>query len=155
MSCKNYGYLTTYCNVCKKPQKTVLSKPIWRKTSSTKVRYAGLSKKSTKSSFDFKEVEVSSSSSKKSKRLSNDDVANFVAAKKVQTETSLMAIEKEDQSDGLPDICTFLLKKTSRTLNNFITTTWKIYKSQKGLKGVIFRNYQQPSKKRLLKERPK
>lgn len=155
MSCKNYGYLTTYCNVCKKPQKTVLSKPIWRKTSSTKVRYAGLSKKSTKSSFDFKEVEVSSSSSKKSKRLSNDDVANFVAAKKVQTETSLMAIEKEDQIDGLPDICTFLLKKTSRTLNNFITTTWKIYKSQKGLKGVIFRNYQQPSKKRLVKERPK
>ena len=119
------------------------------------MRYAGLSKKSTKFSFDFKEVEVSSSSSKKSKRLSNDDVANFVAAKKVQTETSLMTIEKEDQSDGLPDICTFLLKKTSRTLNNFITTTWKIYKSQKGLKGVIFRNYQQPSKKRLLKERPK
>lgn len=119
------------------------------------MRYAGLSKKSTKSSFDFKEVEVSSSSSKKSKRLSNDDVANFVAAKKVQTETSLMAIEKEDQIDGLPDICTFLLKKTSRTLNNFITTTWKIYKSQKGLKGVIFRNYQQPSKKRLVKERPK
>ena len=66
-----------------------------------------------------------STSSKRKRKLSNLEVADFIVEKGIKSETELLAIANE-QNEGKKDLADFVLLRTSKCLNDLIQQTWKM-----------------------------
>ena len=75
-----------------------------------------------------------SSSSKvsntKSKLLSNLDVSDFIVQNKIKTQTQLLAIANIQKEEGKKDLGSFVFSRTSKSLDELISQTWKMQNAQ-------------------------
>ena len=75
-----------------------------------------------------------SSSSKvsntKSKRLSNLDVSDFIVQNKIKTQTQLLATANIQKEEGKRDLASFVFSRTSKSLDELISQTWKMQNAQ-------------------------
>ena len=67
-----------------------------------------------------------STSSKRKRKLSNLEVADFTVEKGIKSETELLAIANEQKEEGKKDLADFVLSRTSKCLNDLIQQTWKM-----------------------------
>ena len=75
-----------------------------------------------------------SSSSKvsntKSKRLSNLDVSDFIVQNNIKTQTQLLATANIQKEEGKRDLASFIFSRTSKSLDELISQTWKMQNAQ-------------------------
>lgn len=68
--------------------------------------------------------------SKKCKRLSNVDVAEFLVENGIKTEIELFAAANDQKQAGKKDLANFILSRNSKSLGDLIKNTWKMENSK-------------------------
>ena len=68
----------------------------------------------------------SSTAYNKQQRLTNLNVAEFLVENNVKTETELFAHAKIQKEGGKKDLASFCLNRSSKSLQDLITNTWKM-----------------------------
>ena len=64
--------------------------------------------------------------SKRMKKLSNLEVADFIEKNGIKCETELLAIANAQKQEGKKDLADFVLSRNSKSLNDLIQQTWKM-----------------------------
>ena len=135
-SSKSYGYLAAYRYVCKdKPYESVLHSTVHPNLKDAK---SPVSKRGfTQSSQNSKKRQCSEGTPLKAKstpakrRLSNSEVAKFLVENDIKTDTHLMSVANQRQSEDQPDLFNFILNKSSKSLSELICVTWKMHSAPK------------------------
>ena len=64
--------------------------------------------------------------SKRRKKLSNLEVAEFIVKHEIKSETELLAVANEQSEEGKKDLAHFVLSRNSKGLHDLIEQTWKM-----------------------------
>ena len=64
--------------------------------------------------------------SKRRKKLSNLEVAEFIVKHEIKSETELLAVVNEQSEEGKKDLVHFVLSRNSKGLHDLIEQTWKM-----------------------------
>lgn len=70
---------------------------------------------------------------RKIKRVSNDDVSDFMVTNNIKTEVELMREAFRRSEEGERDLYSFILRKNPKALADLINTTWKLQNAPKDL----------------------
>ena len=65
------------------------------------------------------------------RRLSNSEVAKFLVENDIKTDTHLMSVANQRQSEDQPDLFNFILNKSCKSLSELICVTWKMHSAPK------------------------
>ena len=64
--------------------------------------------------------------SKRRKKLSNLEVAEFIAKHEIKSETELLAVANEQSEEGKKDLAHFVFSRNSKGMHDLIEQTWKM-----------------------------
>ena len=134
-STSNCGYLAAYRYVCKnKPYESVLHSidhPNLKnaKSPNSKKGFVKFSENSKKRRSNTHDMSTTRPTAKR--RLSNCDVAKFLVKNEIKTDIELMSDANKRQSEGEPDLFSFVLNKSPKSLTDLITVTWKMHNAPK------------------------
>ncbi len=73
--------------------------------------------------------------SKRRKKLSNLEVAEFIVEHEIKSETELLAVANEQSEEGKKDLADFVLSRNSKGLHDLIEQTWKMKTASATLQG--------------------
>ena len=81
-----------------------------------------------------RQISEASSSSKvsntKSKHLFNLDVSDFIVQNNIKTQTQLLATANIQKEEGKKNLASFVFSRTSKSLDELTSQTWKMQNSQ-------------------------
>jgi len=139
-SSKNCGYVAAYRYVCKDKAKedvlhseghTLLESIHTPKTKKAMRRFSDSRSEKRKSlSFEGNQG-VSSSCSAKRKRLSKQNVAEFLIKNNIKTDDELLLAANKRKAAGEPDLHNFVINSNSKALSELVSLTWRMENAPK------------------------
>lgn len=114
--------MTAYRKKCEKRKLTLSQKSNKNKTKQTDTE---------KTEENSEPPKQTVSKSKKVRRLSNLEVAEYIVKHDIQNEDALLAKAEERRLAGKKDLANYVFSRNPKSLNDLLATTWKMQVAQK------------------------
>lgn len=76
---------------------------------------------------------ASERSRKRKKRITSLQVSEIVEAKSIKTRTELLALARQQKTEGKSDLAEFIMNRQPKVINHIITTTWDMLNAEENL----------------------
>ena len=132
---KHDNYYSAYKYICKSDPNVYHSKhhPDLRdvsfpqtKKSTQSLRKRSLERRNSKSNGECSSTTNSESSVKKTKRLSNINVADFITKHNIKRDIELMSLANARKLEGLTDLAEFIYNRSPKAITDLIQNAWKM-----------------------------